>query len=110
MSPPPDTSHVTKQSLGEFCDSHAMFADTNEFSRTIDVTPSDHVASMDLLMLVDTVQSSQHCNKEIENILVTKFFGLEIKLLIFMANYDRLSSVSFHKHIKWIYEIQFNSM
>lgn len=72
ISPPPDTSHVTKQSLGEFCDSHAIFADTNEFSRTIEVTASDHVANIDLLMLVDTVQSSQHCKwkrKPNENII-----------------------------------------
>lgn len=51
-----------------------MFADTNEFSRTIEVTPSDQVASIDLLMLVDTVQSSQHCKErkeksELESVL-----------------------------------------
>lgn len=78
INPPPDTSHVTRQSLGEFCDSHAMFADTSEFSRTIDVTPRDHVANIDLLMLVDTVQSSQHWNGENKKLKI-----IYVKMLTF---------------------------
>lgn len=63
IKPPPLTSHVTKQSLGDFVAVHAMFVDTNELSRTIDWTDSDQVSKMDLFMLVDEVHSSQHCKK-----------------------------------------------
>lgn len=64
INPPPDTSHVTKQSLGDFVVVHAIFVDTNELSRTIDCTDNDHVSKMDLFMLVDAVHSSQHCKEK----------------------------------------------
>lgn len=64
INPPPDTSQVTKQSLGDFDAAQAMFVDTNELSRTIDCTDSDQVSKMDLFMLVDVVHSSQHCKKK----------------------------------------------
>lgn len=63
ISPPPETSHVTKQSLGERDKSQDIVVDTNELSRTIEVTPNVHVGNIDLLMVVDAVQSSQHCNR-----------------------------------------------
>lgn len=110
ISPPPDTSHVTKQSLGEFCDSQAIFADTNEFSRTIDVTPSDHVANIDLLILVDTVQSSQHCKVKIKLLLSgmvewnrDKVSCIQLKLLIFTVH-DMIDSCIEFTSFKQIYE------
>lgn len=66
IKPPPLTSHVTKQSLGDFDAAHAIFVDTNELSRTIDCTANDHVSSIDLFMLVDAVHSSQHCKETTE--------------------------------------------
>lgn len=66
IRPPPDTSHVTKQSLGCRDRSHDTVVDTNELSRTIEVTPSVHVGIIDLLMVVDAEQSSQHCKKKIK--------------------------------------------
>lgn len=44
IKPPPDTSHVTKQSLGTAEGSHDIVADTNEFSRINDVTATPHVS------------------------------------------------------------------
>lgn len=38
-----------------------MVVDTRELSRTIEVTPNDHVGNIDLFIVVDAVQSSQHC-------------------------------------------------
>lgn len=70
IRPPPDTSHVTKQSLGVLDAVHAMFVDTNELSRTIDWTDNDHVSNIDLFMFVEVVHSSQHCKK----IIWTKYF------------------------------------
>lgn len=64
IKPPPLTSQVTRQSLGEFVAVHAMFVDTNELSRTIDWTASDQVSKIDLFMLVDAVHSSQHCKEK----------------------------------------------
>lgn len=64
VKPPPDTSHVTKQSLCALADSHAMFVATKELSRTIDVTPNDQVAWIGLFIFVDSVQSSQHCKRK----------------------------------------------
>lgn len=61
MSPPPLTSHVTKQSAAAADDFHAILVATNELSRTIDVTSNAHVSNIDLFILVDAVHSSQHC-------------------------------------------------
>lgn len=82
MSPPPLTSHVTKQSLGEFVAVHAIFVDTNELSRTIDCTDNDQVSRMDLFMLVDDVHSSQHCKEKKNHLSVmSSFFFLAKKNL-----------------------------
>lgn len=83
MSPPPDTSHVTKQSAAAADDFHAMFVATNELSRTIDVTSNAHVSNMDLFILVDALHSSQHC-KERERERKRYFsFGTKLRSLQF---------------------------